>query len=135
MAASYSRPGCKACEAMADNVGCGVCLGLVNQDQAVRKKRGTVVRRAFERAGIGPTDRTTQRATLKCGLGHYWQSETIGGREDSVRDPQCPTCQGFLVAMSVVQGTLNEDVPCTDECKYAKTEICSCACGGINHGI
>ena len=42
--------------------------------------------------------------------------------------PAQPRSTGLLRA------TYNPDVACTRRCWTAKSKICSCSCGGVNHG-
>jgi hypothetical protein len=135
MAASFSRPECKVCAEMADNLACGSCSSLSATATTTVRKRRDVARRAFKRGGIIPTDGSSVRATLKCANDHVWHSDTTPGRDDSVAQPQCDTCGQFYKTMSLVKGTFNASIACRDNCKKAKDFICECSCGGSAHGI
>lgn len=135
MAATFSRPGCGVCAAINEGLGCGPCADAADTTRKARTKRRDVTKRAFKRAGIPTTDTGRRRVTLRCSQNHYWQSIATFGREDSVEDPKCDTCDQYFVSMGLVQGVYAEDVECLDNCKGAKDLDCRCSCAGANHGV
>lgn len=46
----------------------------------------------------------------------------------------CPLCGDTEPLIERIKGTLAPDVPCDARCTSAKGHICSCSCGGKNHG-
>lgn len=51
-------------------------------------------------------------------------------------DYQCPACgNDYIVTCNVVQGTYNEKHICNAKCMSATSGVCSCSCGGKNHGV
>jgi hypothetical protein len=48
-------------------------------------------------------------------------------------DARCPTCQSRLVKHGEVKGKL-ANKPCDERCMEAATLVCTCSCGGANHG-
>jgi hypothetical protein len=120
---------------MHDNMACGVCISVSSAfETGVRKRRDTA-KRAFKKRGILPVAKASVRAALHCANDHAWWSNTSPGKDDEVEQPQCEICRGYFVTMSVVKGTLDESVPCGDNCKKSHTFVCKCSCGGSAHGL
>jgi hypothetical protein len=130
-----SRPGCKVCAEMGDNLACGLCIKLSDTAAVVVRKRRDVVKRAFKTAGPIPTGQPSRRATLRCSQGHTWQSYTSPGKDDTVEEPQCDICNEYFVTINMVKGILDESKACTDSCKKAINFKCICSCAGAAHGI
>lgn len=54
---------------------------------------------------------------------------------DVMGDLRCPKCRVNLPKSNRVNGTLNESHKCNAKCQSSKSGVCSCSCGGKNHGI
>ena len=53
------------------------------------------------------------------------------GRTRNCRAEGC----GRLFSFKVVSGTYTADRACDPRCTSSKSHKCSCACGGLNHGL
>lgn len=71
-----------------------------------------------------PSHRIAVGACGNCG---YGIALTTGTRTT------CPNCTE-KVALRWVAGTHNKQIPCDWTCQYARSNRCSCSCGGANHG-
>ncbi len=135
MASSFSQPGCIACASLNVNVGCGVCAARKDSTFETIATRATIIKRAVKRMHSVATLGMARVATLQCPNKHTWRTTTTPGRDDSVEDPQCPTCDQYFATMGLIRGVYAEDVVCLDKCKNAKDCDCRCSCAGANHGI
>jgi hypothetical protein len=63
---------------------------------------------------------------LSCGAGIATDDQTAGTRAS------CPRC-GTMATLAYVFGEHSE-TPCDGSCMAAIGKICSCSCGGVNHG-
>lgn len=88
-----------------------------------------------------------QEGTDRYGLA-YGSRELKPGEEQSRFDPQgrrslnadvmgdlrCPECRVNLPKSNRVVGTVNEAHVCNAKCMSSTSGVCSCSCGGANHG-
>lgn len=52
----------------------------------------------------------------------------------SIATESSPLCQNHIRTAHTVEGTYNPDRACDGRCMGAVGPICSCSCGGENHG-
>ena len=53
---------------------------------------------------------------------------------DVMGDLRCPSCRVNLPKSNRVVGTINEKHVCNAKCMGSTSGVCSCSCGGANHG-
>ena len=53
---------------------------------------------------------------------------------DVMGDLCCPKCRVNLPKSNRVNGTYNEKHVCNAKCMSSTSGVCSCSCGGANHG-
>lgn len=58
-----------------------------------------------------------------------WVSDDFAG------DLRCPNCRRNLPDGNQVKGVYNEKHACNAKCMSSTSGVCSCSCGGKNHGI
>lgn len=54
--------------------------------------------------------------------------------EDHMNELRCPECNCSLPNGTRVKGVYNEKHACNAKCMSSTSGVCSCSCGGKNHG-
>jgi hypothetical protein len=96
-------------------------------------------------------ERSVERVIFTCkrrACKHVWAHEYTGKAGDSLYrivdgekqwmadDYQCPECGNSLyIESNLVVGTYNEKHVCNARCMSATSGVCSCSCGGKQHGM
>ena len=61
--------------------------------------------------------------------------DRISYQEDVMGDLCCPACGCNLPKSNRVEGRYNASRKCNAKCQSSTSGVCSCSCGGENHGI
>lgn len=96
-------------------------------------------------------ERSTTRVIFKCkrrACKHVWAYDYTGKQGSSLYrmvdgvqqwksdDYRCPACgNDYVVESNEVQGVQNDAHVCDARCMSAISGVCSCSCGGKNHGL